>query len=513
MQTPKKFLVLALVAILGTASAVAQTALSFSGDRAVIASGGRHYIPQSAWNTNQTLYIDIVNSLEPELGFENWTGQNSWGPQPGSQWSGNVDAKRQQYIKIDVPGLWTNAYSGVPEEKKLYIRRITDPTLTIGATSKPLSQWSFPQNVPRGTNVTLNINSFFVSGGGNNALFKDGSLLGGMQAIYSLTETANYELRVGDGVSPVYSMSFQISFIETQYALTASAGEGGTISPSGAVTVNAGANQTFTATPNSGKMVNQWKVNGNVVATSGNTYTVNNVQSNATVQVTFKDIPPVQYTLTASAGAGGTISPSGAVIVNAGANQTFTATPNSGKMVDQWKVNGNVVATSGNTYTVNNVQSNATVQVTFKDIPPVTYTVSFDADGGSPTPANQIVNAGEKATEPTVPTKAGFTFEGWYNGATKWNFSTDVVTANITLKAKWETEAPLPIFDGLEGEYAQGSAAIPLKLKGKDAEKFTVFKVNGETKSEFIPATKGSFLIEAATADGKSRIETYITVK
>lgn len=72
------------------------------------------------------------------------------------------------------------------------------------------------------------------------------------------------------------------------------------------------------------------------------------------------------------------------------------------------------------------------------------YTVVFDLDGGAAptgTPgapyANQSINHGDQASEPTVsPEKTGFTFGGWYSGSTAWNFSSGV-TGNLTLKAKW----------------------------------------------------------------------------
>lgn len=65
------------------------------------------------------------------------------------------------------------------------------------------------------------------------------------------------------------------------------------------------------------------------------------------------------------------------------------------------------------------------------------YTVTFDADGGTPVPAAQEVKEGEKATKPQDPTKTNFKFLGWYNGDTKYTFE-EAVTSDITLKAKWE---------------------------------------------------------------------------
>ncbi len=69
-----------------------------------------------------------------------------------------------------------------------------------------------------------------------------------------------------------------------------------------------------------------------------------------------------------------------------------------------------------------------------------TYTVSFETDGGT-TLSAITVEEGKTITEPSAPTKTGFTFEGWYKEAgftNKWNFSTVKVTSNATLYAKWK---------------------------------------------------------------------------
>lgn len=73
----------------------------------------------------------------------------------------------------------------------------------------------------------------------------------------------------------------------------------------------------------------------------------------------------ITYTLTASAGVNGTIAPNGAISVNDGQNQGFTATPDAGWAIDQWLVDGAVVQSGGSVYAVSNVTANHTVQVTF----------------------------------------------------------------------------------------------------------------------------------------------------
>jgi uncharacterized repeat protein (TIGR02543 family) len=67
------------------------------------------------------------------------------------------------------------------------------------------------------------------------------------------------------------------------------------------------------------------------------------------------------------------------------------------------------------------------------------FSVNFEANGGSPAPAQQIIAPGGKAVMPSAMNKTDSGFAGWYkdvNFATPWNF-TDTITDNITLYAKW----------------------------------------------------------------------------
>ena len=63
-------------------------------------------------------------------------------------------------------------------------------------------------------------------------------------------------------------------------------------------------------------------------------------------------------------------------------------------------------------------------------------TVTFDADNGT-TPTAQTVWRNRKPGKPADPTKDGYTFAGWRNGDTEWNFDTDTVTEDVTLTAHW----------------------------------------------------------------------------
>ena len=94
-------------------------------------------------------------------------------------------------------------------------------------------------------------------------------------------------------------------------------------------------------------------------------YTFSNVTATHTISATYVALTP--YTVTASAGTGGTISPSGAVTVYSGQNQTFTITPNTGYTIASVKVD-NVSQGATNSYTLTNVTANHAVTATFTNL-------------------------------------------------------------------------------------------------------------------------------------------------
>jgi len=158
------------------------------------------------------------------------------------------------------------------------------------------------------------------------------------------------------------------TFAINTYTITATAGDGGSISPAGDVEVNWGENKTFTIKPNTGYHIGDVVVDGGSVG-AVSSYTFENVDSNHTISATFAINT---YTITATAGDGGSISPAGDVEVNWGENKTFTITPNTGYHIGDVEVDGESVG-AVSSYTFKNVDSNHTISATFAiDI----YTIS-----------------------------------------------------------------------------------------------------------------------------------------
>ena len=101
--------------------------------------------------------------------------------------------------------------------------------------------------------------------------------------------------------------------------------------------------------------------------------------------------PIVKHTITATAGANGSISPSGKVEVVEGADQTFSITANDGYEIESLKVDGAAVSTAPS-YTFTNVRAAHTIEATFKQ----KITVEKPSIGKQP--QNVSVKAGEQAT-------------------------------------------------------------------------------------------------------------------
>lgn len=80
------------------------------------------------------------------------------------------------------------------------------------------------------------------------------------------------------------------------------------------------------------------------------------------------------------------------------------------------------------------------------------YIISFK--NGDRDYAKQYIiatTANPKATEPSAPTREGYTFGGWYSGSAPWDFENGIVTQSMTLTAKWTSTSS----SGGRGHYSR----------------------------------------------------------
>ena len=152
------------------------------------------------------------------------------------------------------------------------------------------------------------------------------------------------------------------------YYVSASAGTNGTISPSGAVGVAPGANQSYTITPAPGYAVDVLTVDGTAQPGHPTSHTFSDVRTDHTIAVTFK--VQTSVIITASAGAGGTINPTGDLEVITGTDQPFTITANAGYVIDTVLVDtvNDTAAVAAGSHTFTNVLIPHTIAATFKTV-------------------------------------------------------------------------------------------------------------------------------------------------
>ena len=175
---------------------------------------------------------------------------------------------------------------------------------------------------------------------------------------------------------------------EAPNAITATASEGGFISPMGTVYVDDAENQSFTITPADCYQIASVTVDETDVTSElvNGVYTFENVTANHTIAATFEQIT---YTVAVTAGDNGAIThndETGDAVVNCGEDMTFTITPAEGYMIETITVDEEEVATL-NTYTFSNVTENHTIAATFTEIPEGSVVVMVNAtEGGTVSP-------------------------------------------------------------------------------------------------------------------------------
>ena len=295
--------------------------------------------------------------------------------------------------------------------------------------------------------IGANTNIITATAGANGSISPSGLVpvnYGGNQT-FIITPNHGYHVAgvLVDGVSQTVAPSYTFSNVITNHSIVvtfaidtftinASAGANGNITPAGTVSVNYGSNQSFTITPNTGYHVAGVLVDG-VSQTVAPSYTFSNVTTNHTIVVTFAIDT---FTINASAGANGSITPAGTVSVNYGSNQSFTITPNTGYHVAGVLVDG-VSQTVAPSYTFSNVTTNHTIVVTFAID---TFTINASAGAnGSITPAGTVsVNYGSNQSFTITPNTgyhvADVVVDGVSAGAVASYTFTDV-TGNHTIAA------------------------------------------------------------------------------
>jgi hypothetical protein len=126
---------------------------------------------------------------------------------------------------------------------------------------------------------------------------------------------------------------------------------------------------------------------------------------------------PTAFTITATAGTNGSLSPSGAVAVPPGGAQTFTITPSAGYTVSEVKVDG-VSVGAVSSYSFGNVTANHTLTASFVLLPPSPNLVlALNAGGSAYTDSRGVRFEADKHFVGGASGKSAATIRGTADGA------------------------------------------------------------------------------------------------
>lgn len=147
-------------------------------------------------------------------------------------------------------------------------------------------------------------------------------------------------------------------------------------------------------------------------------------------------------------------------------NNNATPTVASGPSRTNFTFNGwNTAANgSGTSYAAGTTITMNANYTLYAQWTPITYTVTWNANGGSVSPTSSSVNAGTSVTAPT-PTRSGYTFNGWYSASSGGSLIVNAgnsytPSSSVTLYAQWTVIQYTVTFNANGGSVSPTSSTV-----------------------------------------------------
>ena len=249
----------------------------------------------------------------------------------------------------------------------------------------------------------------------------------------SYTPSGNYNgsdqfaIKVTDNPGASDNILVNITVTNDDHQLTVLAGTGGNTSPTGTSSLDPNSSLEIIATPNEGYSFTNWSGETTGISSSNNATTTISISSDQTIQANFSIS---SYTITFDTNGGSEVS---------------SITKNYGKTLSQPSdptKEGYTFAGWDTTFPTTMPAQNTTLTATWTIN---SYTITFDANGGSEV-SSITKNYGETLSQPSDPTKEGYTFAGWDT-----TFPTTMPAQNTTLTATWSINSYTITFDANGG--------------------------------------------------------------
>jgi hypothetical protein len=427
----------------GTAIITASFATNISSNISIITDGNGAVSPTSTILTYMGSAVTITAT--PAIGYH------------FVSWEVTSNAANINLAETDTAATTITATSNMPQGGTATVTATfagnVSGAVTIAAgtngTVTPTATTLTYAGTARAITATPNVGYYFVSWTiTSNAAYV--SLANANLAATTISATTN----MPQGGTATVTASFAIN----TYTITASTGSNGTVTPVGATPKNYGDTQVYVITATTpGYHIASVTVDGSVVATTS-PYTFTALAANHTISATFAINT---YTITASAGSNGTVTPTGVSTWNFWDSTTYVITPAEGHNIASITVDGTVLTSADfylsagiGYYTFLNLSLNHMISATFAIN---TYTLSYIAgSGGTITGITlQTVNYGANGTTVTAVPNTGYIFINWTDGVATAVRTDNNITANKTVTANFASNTfTLTYIPGINGTIA-----------------------------------------------------------
>ena len=392
--------------------------------------------------------------------------------------------------------------------------------------------------------------TFAISAVGNGTVTYDGNTVRGKTSSFTVVEGTNAVVKFAadeghrlksvkldntDVTSSVVNNQYTIRNIKANtslevtfesiptYSLNITASGNGSVTYNGTAvrgktqtfTVKEGTSATVTFAPDAGYRIASVKLNNTDVTASvaNNSYTISNMTANTTLAVTFEAIPPTTYAFTISAVGNGTVTYDGNTVrgktssftVVEGTNAVVKFSADEGYRLKSVKLDNTDVTSSvkNNQYTISNIKTNTSLEVTFEAIP--TYALNITASGNGCVTYNNIAVRGKTqtftASEGTSATIKFTPDAGYKIKSVKLN-STDVTSSIVNNQY---TINNINTDNTLEVEFEAITHTLTIKAMGNGSATFNSTAVKG--KSQAFTVNEGTSATITFTPDAGYRIK------
>lgn len=241
----------------------------------------------------------------------------------------------------------------------------------------------------------------------------------------------------------------------------------GTVSPSGDVKVKYGGSLIIYISLNDGYVLSDVIIDGSSKGPV-TSYNITDITGSISISIIILDQTPDKdtYTITATAGNGGYITPSGTLTFSKGHTQTFNITPRSGYAISYLTVDGNRTSASSS-YTFTNINDDHTIHAVFVRVVYPDYPVNPNPPNPPVTPEEPTLVSIEITSLPIVTYIKGSSLDlaGLIVTGTYSDNSTKDVTSECTS-------------DPAEGTALSTVGEMPVTIKHTESELTATFEIN-----------------------------------